>query len=225
MGNSNPYDLTKSKQIATNKLAQKFSANCGILCEKVIDGKRFEFKKGGTGGFSIAEKCSVNGDCLMESSVGALATILFAVPNSSNAKEVKRSLPSGFPGEKNWPNTAWSRQEINTSGSQTLLGDCNVKNTNIISNVEWLTTAQKFEGPVAIVNAESLESSCMLSKTLTASALALATEDNTATSGKNKKKAKGRSLWIVLSILLGGVLLSGRGVWAYINNKKQRQPE
>jgi len=224
MGNSNPSDLTQSKQIAVNTLAQKFSVNCGLSCEKIIDGKKFEFKKDADGGFTIEEKCSVNGDCLMESSVGALANLLYASPYSSNATEARRSLPSGFPGEKDWSDIAWSRQEANTSGSQTLLNDCNVTKADQISNVEWLTTAQKFEGPVAIVRSESLENSCMLSKTLTASALAMATEDNTATSGKNKKKAKGRSLLIVVLILLGGMLLSGRGVWAYIR-KNRRHPK
>jgi len=221
MGNSNPYDLTQSKQIAVNTLAQKFSVNCGLSCDKIIDGKRFEFKKDADGGFSIEEQCSVNGDCLMESSVGALANLLYAFPSSSNATEAGRGLPSGFPGEKDWSDIAWSRQEANTSGSQTLLNDCNVTKTDSISNVEWLMTDQKFEGPIAIVHGESLENSCMLSKTLTASALAIATEDTTATSGKNKKKMKGGTLLIVVSVLLGSVVLFGRGLWIYINTSRR----
>lgn len=213
MGNSVPNGLAKS----TNALAQNLSANCDLTCTKIIDGKKADPLKAGRNRFAIQEKCSVNGDCLMASSIGPLATIFSGFPDSSNAEEARKLLPPGFPGEKDWDDVSWSRQETNTVGTQTLLNACNITDTTTIANVKVLTTSQKFKGPIAIVNADTLNNNCFFPQTLTASALAMATHNNGPLSGKNKKWAIGKSLAIVLLAFLGGLLLTGRAIWVHLN--------
>ncbi len=196
----------KSRQVA-----QKFSATCGISCKKIIDGEQFKFKQGKNGKFLIEKICPVSGACMMEATLGALANVMFAAPHSSNAKEARRGLPS----EKD--TTGMSRQEIYTSSSQTLLDKCKINTTNKISDVEFLTTDRKFGGPVSLVYTNTMKSDCPISEALNASALAMSTADNTATSEKNKKMVKGASLLIVVLVLI--IVLSGSGVWVYMKKK------
>ena len=202
--NSNNLEYKKmGNSIAQNNntLAQKFSANCGIKCEKLIDGEYFKFKNGKKGGFWIKRICPVNGDCMMEATLGALANVMFAAPLSSNAKEISQDLPSG----------SASRQEIYTSATQTLLDHCNIDSTNKISNVEFLTTDQKFDGPVSIVHNKTMKNNCAISAALNASALAMSPADNP----KNKKGVTEISLLIVILV----IVLSGSGVWVYMKKK------
>ena len=68
-------------------LAEKFSTNCGISCKKLINGEQFKVKMGKNVPFLIENVCPVSGDCMMESTLGALTNIMFAAPQSSNAKK------------------------------------------------------------------------------------------------------------------------------------------
>ena len=92
-------------------LAEKFSTNCGISCKNLINGEQFKVKMGKNVPFVIENVCPVSGDCMMESTLGALTNIMFAAPQSSNAKKISRGL---LP-EKD----ITSRQEIYTALTQT----------------------------------------------------------------------------------------------------------
>ena len=188
---------------ANNTIAEKFSTHCGISCKKLINGEQFKYKQG-KNGFLIGNVCPVSGDCMMESTLGALTNVMFGAPLSSSAKEISRGLPT----EKDHP--AISRQEIYTSISQTLLDKCNIKSTNTISNVEFLTTDRKFNGPISIVQNETMKINCPISTILNASVFA---PDTTTTFGKNKE--------ISLLIVIIVIVLSGSGVWAYMKNKNK----
>ena len=180
---------TENKRIAYNTLADKFSSNCGISCKKLINGEQFKFKPGQNEEFLIENICSVSGDCMIESTLGTLANVMFAVPHSSHANEARRSL---------LPETgtaALSRQEIYTSSNQTLMDQCNINSTKKISNVELLMTGRKFDGPISIVQNKTMKSNCPISETLNASGIVLSAADNAATTS-DKKRAKRFSLLI-----------------------------
>jgi len=204
MGNTNTtYALSKSKEIANNQILKKFSSDCNFSCKKVIDGKQIKLGKEGRK-FTIQKNCTVNGTCMMNAAIGALANVEFVASSSSNAKEASKGK-IGFPGEIN-PLISRSRQELNTTISQTAIDMCNIENTNNISKVYILTTRRKFDGPVALVQDVTMKSDCMISRALAASALATMTADNTATRGKDKKGLKMTLLIAIVAIVSGSVL-------------------
>lgn len=218
MGQSNTYALSQSKEIANNNIAQTFSSDCNISCQKVIDGEQVKLKGGQE--FPIEKQCTLNGACMMEATIGALANVEFAAASSSNAKEASKGT-IGFPGEDN-PSISRSRQELNTTIGQTAVDMCATATVDKISQVEFLTTRRKFAGPVALVQDGTTKPVCVISETLAASALATTTADNTATIGKNKKGAKGATLLIAVAVIVSGSVLSGAGLSIYLKKKRNR---
>ena len=109
-----------------------------------------------------------------------------------------------------------------------------------MSNVEFLTTARKFDGPEAIVQNETMKINCPISEALNASIISMSTTDNRAharfklqdiplialgetdevhaqpTVGATSRKNKMISILIVMIV----VVLSGTGVWAYMKKIK-----
>ena len=49
-----------------------------------------------------------------------------------------------------------------TDRTQTLLDACTIADTETVSNVKVVSTSQEFKGPIAIVNADTLNNNCFL---------------------------------------------------------------
>ncbi len=205
--------LSTSREKVTNNIAQTFSSDCNISCSNVIDGEQIKLKDGRK--FQIERQCTLNGSCMMETTIGALANVEFAAPLSSNAEAAAKEGGIGFPGEDN-PAVSRSRQELNTTIGQTAVDMCNTETTDQISKVEFLTGRQTFDGPVALVEDRTTKPACVLSKTLAAAASAA----DPGTSKKYTKGAPGATLLIAVIAILSGSVLSGIGISIYL--KKNR---
>ncbi len=202
----------------TNNIAQTFSSDCNFSCRKVIDGEQIKVK--GEKEFQIAKQCTVNGTCLMDATIGALANLEFAASRSSNAKDASKG-GIGFPGEDN-PAISRSRQELNTTIGQTAVDMCNTDTTDNISKVEFLTTRRIFDGPMILVQDRTTKPSCVLSKALNSSALATITANNAATNGKDKKGSKSTTLLIAVVAIVSGSVLSGIGISSYLKKTQSK---
>lgn len=201
--------LSKQK----SNIAQTFSANCNISCHKVIDGKTIKFKDGKK--FRIDKQCTVKGACLMDATIGALSNLEFAASHSSNTKDARKGK-IGLPGEDN-PAIARSRQELNTTITQTAVDRCNTDAADKISDVVFLTTRRTFAGPMALVQAETTKPSCVLSRALDASALATITSNNASTRGKDQKRSMNTALWIAVAAVVSGSVISAIAISASLN--------
>ena len=205
--------LSTRREKDANNIAQTFSSDCNISCSSVIDGEQIKLKGGRK--FQIERQCTLNGSCMMETTIGALANVEFAAPLSSNAEAAAKEGGIGFPGEDN-PAISRSRQELNTTIGQTAVDVCDTQSVDKVSQVEFLTTRRTFGGPVKLVQNGSTKPACVLSKTLAAAASAA----DPATSEKYTKRAGGATLLIAVIAILSGSVLSGIGISIYL--KKTR---
>ena len=192
--------LSKQK----NNMARTFSSDCNISCHKVIDGETIKTKDGKH--FRIDKQCPVKGACLMDATLGSLSNLEFAASHSSNAKNARKGR-LGLPGEDD-PAIVRSRQELNTTITQTAVDRCNTDNADKISDVVFLTTRRTFAGPVALVQAETTKPSCVLSRALDASALATITSNHASVRGKDQKRSLSTALWVAIAAVVSGGVIS-----------------
>lgn len=207
MGGFWSSDTSTSTQVANTDITQQYSGTCQISCNNQIDSAKITLINDNIGGdVKVTQTCSVNGQCLMNSSVSALADTTFKAANA--ASSALQWLPHS--------STTMSYQEINENIQQYVNQKCKITSSNEIGNAEIYAVNTYVAGGIAIDQNATAGGSCSLSSLMGATAKATGIADNCAASGKAAKKkscggkGKGGGLGtFILYAIIAMVLFTG----------------
>ena len=185
---------SSSAQIANANITQQYSGTCKIKCNNEINGADIQTINSKVGDIRVTQTCTVNGQCLMDSSSSALADVVFKAVNSAAS-----SL-----GDLGGSDTK-SYQEINENIQQYVSQKCDVGSSNSMNNISIFASGSYIPGGIEIKQEGDAHGGCALSNVMKATAKATGISDNCAAAGKSAKKkgCSGKSGGIGTLILYG----------------------
>ena len=185
---------SSSTQIANANITQQYSGTCKITCNNSINNADIQLVNSNAGDIRVSQTCKVNGQCLMNSSAGALADVVFKAVNSAASS----FNPSGG-------SSTNSYQEINENIQQYVNQKCEVSSSNSMNNISIFASGSYIPGGITIEQEGTAVGGCALSNVMSATAKATGISDNCAAAGKSAKKkgCSGKSGGIGTLILYG----------------------
>lgn len=188
--------VSSATQIANANITQQYSGTCKISCNNSINNASIQtINSHIDGDIRVTQTCAVNGQCVMNSTAGALADVAFKATNAVI------SAP-WFGTEK-----SESYQDINENIQQYVNQKCEVSSSNEMNNISIFAANSYIGGGISIGQNATVGGDCSLSSLMSATAKATEIADNCSSAGKAaKKKACSGKGGGIGSILLYGII-------------------
>lgn len=192
-----------STQEAIQNISQSYSGTCAIDCTNdinnvsvIIDHSNY------TGDINFQQACSVDGQCQINSSMNAAASIFFTAANSASASNAVDVLP--------WPNADFSNtssyQSMRQNITQTNNETCKLSSSNNMSNILVFMEDTNYTGNINFSQIGNTTGACALTNSMDAVANATGESTNNAESGKKAKSMSGSlemvAAFVVLIVLI-----------------------
>lgn len=205
MGNGWSVSKSISEQSANANLSNQYAGTCNISCNNTIDNATLTLINSQVGGdVGITQSCSVNGQCMFNTSQNATADVMFKATNSSNAKNAATVLPAT---NRDKAKTA-AYQTINEMISNSVSQACNISSANSMDDVSIFAVNSEIGGNLVIGQVGNVTGGCALQSMMSATALASGTANDCSSSGKKtpKKSCGGKGGTSIGKYLLYGVI-------------------
>lgn len=174
-----------TNQQYNSMLTQQYSGTCEVKCDNEINDVNMTFINSKIGGnIDITQTCSVNGQCIYNTSMDAINDAIFKAANNSNLSGPTGAV-SGI-SINSISNT--DIQDIQQTINQSISQVCSVSSTNQINNVDIFAENTDIGGNVVIDQSGNVVGSCSLTSGMQLAAYASGTIDNCSTTGKAAKK-------------------------------------
>src|SRR3989338_5516639 len=138
MGVNISKSTSTSVQTADVDISQQFAGTCNMSCSQIMSGAKVDIKDSTVnGGINFTQTCSVDANCIINSSMDAASDVLFKTGLESNAKSGNSGigLLKGFSLFDYTNSTSTARQAIKQSLSQANNQECNVSSDQQITDV------------------------------------------------------------------------------------------
>ena len=208
MGLGYSKSVADSTQTANANLTQQYSGSCNIQCNNEMNNVSVDIVNSQIGGdVEVTQVCSVNGQCMFNTSQNAVVDVMFKAANSTTAGNAGSWLAGLY--NKDFSSSK-SYQEINENIQQTIDQTCNITSTNSMNNVSIYAANSQIGGNVVIDQQNNAQGGCTLQTSMSATAMATGTADNCALTGKKAKKScggKGGAGIVTYILYIGGAFL------------------
>lgn len=195
----------QKSQSASAFITQQFAGTCDVTCVNKMEDVNMTFLNSNvSGGIKLSQTCSSNPNCIIGSSMGATADVMFKAVNSANAANAAKWFSTNIDLTK-----IKSVTDIRENISQNTNQQCNISSVNQMSDISILAVNSNIGGGIALDQQGSASGNCQLTNSTTAAAIASGDETNTAKSGKgaNKDKTGKMRLWTNVAIIIGVVFI------------------
>jgi len=195
------FSSANSTQVANANITQQYAGTCNVNCDNTISNVQESFIDSiVSGGINFTQTCSVNANCLFQTTQSSLADVIFKAANSSSA--AGGLLPGLSASETS------SYQDINESILQSITQSCALSSYNDINNVSIYAQSSQIGGGVNFTQSGSTSGSCTFDTLMQATEEATGTSDNCSASGKSAKKScGGKGSGIGTILLYGGIAI------------------
>jgi len=204
-----------SEQRAQSNLYQSYQGSCDISCNNVMSDVDITLINSDVGGVELTQSCAVDGICTMNNASNTLSDILFKAKNSTNAKNAVVPLQLDVA-------LSESRQDIQQAIDQVVNQKCAISSNNQMTDVTIYAANSNIGNGVKLDQDGKASGGCALTSTMSAAAYATGMATNVATSGKDKKAEKGKSVWAVVGIAIAiivVVLVGSKAFSTYLAKK------
>jgi len=194
---------SQSNQQVLALISQNFDGVCSFQCENIEENVNVTLINSDLpGGLNFTQQCSIDSNCLMNANLSALADLTLFAKNSSNA-----TLSPSIVGIGNTTNaTSSSNQNVGININQQVNEICNTESTNEMNNINIFADNSDI-GAIAFSQTGNVTGTCNLQNSMSASAYASLTAQNTSASGKKAVKYGGTLFGILAYIILFFVIL------------------
>lgn len=216
MGVNISKSTSTSVQTADVDISQQFAGTCNMSCSQIMSGVDVKIKDSDVqGGINFTQTCSVDANCIINSSMDAASDVLFKTGLESNAKSGNSGigLLKGFSLFDYTSATSTARQAIKQSLSQANNQECNVSSDQQITDVSVSVENSTIGGGINFNQSSSVQAKCALSNSMSAAAQAagFATVKSQSGGGKieNKKASKfsGKSFLFYFGIFAAIIII------------------
>jgi len=194
-----------SVQQASANITQQYAGTCNVQCNNTISNVNFDFIDSViSGGINLSQQCTVNANCLYQTTQNSLADVLFKAQNSSSA------AGGVLPGISVSKTSTY--QDINENILNSVSQSCSLGSYNDIDNVNIFAQSSVIGGGINFSQTGATEGACTFNTLMSATDMATGTSDNCSASGKSAKKScggKGSGIGTIL-------LYAGIGLIAFV---------
>jgi hypothetical protein len=211
---------TRSTQEAVQTIAQTYSGLCEFSVNQNMNDisvilKDTTFK----GNITFSQMAYADGQCQINSSMDATASILFTAANSSSASTAVGLLP--------WPSvdiaSATSFQSMRQNLNQAANESCSISATNNMSDILVFMQNSDFTGNLTFSQEGSSTGSCALNNSMSANVNSTGQSQNNAQSGKSKLGGLGGAIGGLVGIIIVVVILIAI-IKAFAGKKNIKKP-
>lgn len=177
----------RSEQNSMQQIGQQYSGTCNVTCDNSIKNLHIDIQDTTVaGGINLTQECTVDATCALTSTTNATASVTFSASNSTSASDAGDWL-SGLSNTD--ISVAESYQDMRQMISQDVQQSCNMTSVNDMDGVTILVADSGITGGINIYQQGNEGGSCTLDNMMTATAIATATANNSAQSGKKAKSS------------------------------------
>lgn len=189
--------ISKSTQVANANISNQYAGSCDITCNNTMDNVSIALINSQVGGdVDVTQSCSVNGQCMFDTTQNATTDVIFKAANSANAASAIGTLSRDYSYNKSY-------QEINQNVQNSISQECNLQSSNDMDNVTIFAANSQIGGSVVVDQSGNVTGGCTLQAAMTANALASGTANNCAAAGKKAIKAcGGKGGFSIMQLLL-----------------------
>lgn len=189
--------ISKSTQVANANISNQYAGSCDITCNNTMDNVSIALINSQVGGdVDVTQSCSVNGQCMFDTTQNATTDVIFKAANSANAASAIGTLSRDYSYNKSY-------QEINQNVQNSISQECNLQSSNDMDNVTIFAANSQIGGSVVVDQSGNVTGGCTLQAAMTANALASGTANNCAAAGKKAIKAcSGKGGFSIMQLLL-----------------------
>ncbi len=199
------FSSSSSVQQASADITQNYAGTCNVQCNNTISNVNFDFIDSIiSGGINLSQQCTVNANCLYQTTQNSLADVLFKAENSSSA--AGGLLPGISVSETS------TYQNITENILNSVRQSCSLGSYNDINNVNIFAQSSVIGGGINFSQTGTTQGSCTFNTLMSATDMATGTSDNCSASGKSAKKScggKGSGIGTIL-------LYAGIGLIAFV---------
>lgn len=196
---------SSSTQQASANITQQYAGTCNVQCNNTISNVNFDFIDSViSGGINLSQQCTVNANCLYQTTQNSLADVLFKAQNSASA--AGGVLPGISVSETS------TYQDINENILNSISQSCSLGSYNDINKVDIFAQSSVIGGGINFSQTGATQGACTFNTLMSATDMATGTSDNCSASGKSAKKScggKGSGIGTVL-------LYAGIGLIAFV---------